>query len=106
MTGKNVRQDITNCRLIEQIMTIHRKSDCTYGLPRINIVLIDLGVKVNHKREGRLMCEAGIKGVSHRRNFVITTHRNKCERPTQDLVQRHFKANWFQLTMQSAVQGT
>jgi len=38
------------------------------------------------------MREAGIKGVSRRRGFVITTHRNKRDRPAPDLVQRHFKA--------------
>ncbi len=38
------------------------------------------------------MREAGIKGVSRRRGFVITTHRNKHDRPAPDLVQRHFKA--------------
>jgi len=73
-------------------MTIYRKSDCTYGRPRITVELIDLGIRVNHKRVGRLMREAGIKGVSRRRSFVITTHRNKRDRPAPDLVQRHFKA--------------
>ena len=73
-------------------MTIYRTSDCTYGRPRITVELADLGVKVNHKRVGRLMREAGIKGVSRRRGFVITTHRNKRDRPAPDLVQRHFKA--------------
>ena len=86
------RRAITNCRLIEQIMAIYRTSDCTYGRPRITVELADRGVKVNHKRVGRLMREAGIKGVSRRRSFVITTHRNKRDRPAPDLVQRHFKA--------------
>ncbi|WP_146162134.1 IS3 family transposase, partial [Nitrosomonas ureae] len=86
------RRAITNCRLIEQIMAIYRTSDCTYGRPRITVELADRGVRVNHKRVGRLMREAGIKGVSRRRGFVITTHRNKRDRPTPDLVQRHFKA--------------
>lgn len=83
---------VANCRLIEQIMTIYRTSDCTYGRPRITVELADLGVRVNHKRVGRLMREAGIKGVSRRRGFVITTHRNRHDRPAADLVQRHFKA--------------
>ncbi|PTQ72073.1 integrase-like protein [Nitrosomonas oligotropha] len=86
------RRAITNCQLIEQIMTIYRTSDFTYGRPRITVELADLGVRVNHKRVGRLMREAGIKGVSRRRGFVITTHRNKRDRPASDLVQRHFKA--------------
>ncbi len=73
-------------------MGTYRASDFTYGRPRIIVELADLGVRVNHKRVGRLMREAGIKGVSRRRNFVITTHRNKWDRPAPDLVQRHFKA--------------
>jgi putative transposase len=58
---------IANCQLIEQIMVIHRTSDFTYGRPRITVELADLGIKVNHKRVGRLMREAKIKGVSRRR---------------------------------------
>ncbi len=65
------RRAITNCRLIEQIMAIYRTSDCTYGRPRITVELADRGVRVNHKRVGRLMREAGIKRVSRRRGFVI-----------------------------------
>ncbi len=68
------------------------QGDCTYGRPRITVELADRGVRVNHKRVGRLMHEAGIKGVSRRRSFVITTHRNKRDRPAPDLVQCHFKA--------------
>lgn len=83
---------VTNCRLTEQIMIIYRASDFTYGRSRITVELADLGVRVNHKRVGGLMRKAGIKGVSRRRGFVITTHRNKRDRPAEDLVQRHFKA--------------
>ena len=73
-------------------MAIDRTSDGTYGHPRITVELADLGIKVNHKRVGRLMREAGIKGVSRRRGFVITTQRSRYDRPAPDLVQRHFKA--------------
>lgn len=55
---------IASCRLLEQIMTIYRTSGCTYGRPRITVELADPGVRANHKRAGRLMREAGIKGVS------------------------------------------
>jgi len=58
------QQAIANCRLTGQIMTIYRTSDCTYGRPRITVELADLGTRVNHKRVGRLMRKAGIKGVS------------------------------------------
>jgi len=73
-------------------MTVYRTGDCTYGRPRITVELADLVTRINHKRVGRLMCEAGIKRVSRRRGFVITTHRNKHDRPAADLVQCHFKA--------------
>lgn len=73
-------------------MAIYRTSDGTYGRSRITVELADLGIKVNHKRVGRLMREAGIKGVNRRRDFVITTHRNKLDRPAPDLVQHNFKA--------------
>ena len=86
------QRTIANRRLTGQIMAIHRASDFTYGRPRITVELADLGIKVNHKRVGRLMREAKIEGVSRRRGFVITTHRNKRDRPAPDLVQRHFKA--------------
>ena len=81
-----------NTKLTEQIVTIHRTSDSTYGRPRITAELADLGIMVNHKRVGRLMRLAKIKGVSRRRGFVTTTHRNKHNRLAPDLVQRHFKA--------------
>ncbi|MFO1290567.1 MAG: IS3 family transposase [Nitrosomonas sp.] len=83
---------IANAKLTEQIMAIHRMSDFTYGRPRITAELADLGIMANHKRVGRLMRLAKIKGVSRRRGFVITTHRNRHNRRAPDLVQRHFKA--------------
>ena len=86
------RQTISNRRLIEQILAIHRTSDFTYGRPRITAELADLGILANHKRVGRLMCKVRIRGVSRRRGFVITTHRNKHSHPAPYLVQRHFKA--------------
>lgn len=86
------QRTISNRRLTGQILAIHRASDLTYGRPRITAELADLGIKANHKRVGRLMREAEIKGVSRRRGFVITTHRNKHNHPAPDLVQRHFKA--------------
>lgn len=73
-------------------MAIYRTSDGTYGRSRITVELADLGIKVNHKRVGRLMREAGIKGVSRRRGFVITIQRSRHDRPAPNLVQRHFKA--------------
>ena len=67
-------------------------SDSTYGRIRIVKELADLAIKVNHKRVGRLMRLAQIKGVSRRRSYVVTTTRDKRERPAPDLVQRQFRA--------------
>lgn len=86
------QRTIANAKLTEQIVAIHRISDSTYGRPRITAELADWGIMANHKRVGRLMRLAKIKGVSRRRGFVITTHRNKHNRRAPDLVQRHFKA--------------
>ncbi|WP_204799924.1 IS3 family transposase [Nitrosomonas nitrosa] len=70
--------------MTEQITTIHRISDFTYGCPRITVELADLGIKANHKCVGRLMREAGIKSVSRRRGFVVTTYRNMRDRLAPD----------------------
>jgi putative transposase len=39
------------------------------------------------------MREAGLRGVSRRRGFVVTTERDKRQRPAPDLVQRRFNAD-------------
>jgi putative transposase len=38
------------------------------------------------------MCQDGLRGVSCRRSFVVTTQRGPKHRPAQDLVQRQFTA--------------
>ena len=58
------------------------------GRPRIHSELRDMGLLVNHKRVGRLMCLAGIRGVSRRRGFVVTTRRDKEQKAAPDLVNR------------------
>ena len=59
--------------LLEQIRTIHADSDATYGMPRVRAELIDQGVLASRKRVARLMRTHGIRGVSRRRGFVVTT---------------------------------
>ena len=71
---------------------MHEDSDFTYGRPRIHSELRDMGLLVNHKRVGRLMCLAGIRGVSRRRGFVVTTRRDKEQKAAPDLVNRQFVA--------------
>jgi putative transposase len=72
---------------------VHTESDATYGMPRVRAELIDQGMKVSRQRVARLMRLAHILGVSRRRAWVVTTHRDKGKQPAPDLVKREFKAD-------------
>jgi putative transposase len=82
-----------NAVLSERIHRAHADSDATYGMPRIRAELADQGVVVSKKRVARLMRAAGLRGVSRRRGFTVTTERNRRERPAPDLVNRRFVAD-------------
>lgn len=71
--------------LREKIRAIHRKSRGTYGAPRIHAELRDQGVRVGRKRVARLMREAGLEGVSRRRE-VKTTVQDREAKAAPDLV--------------------
>ena len=86
------KRSVANRVLTERIKQVHEDSDFTYGRPRIHSELRDMGLLVNHKRVGRLMCLAGIRGVSRRRGFVVTTRRDKEQKAAPDLVNRQFVA--------------
>ena len=77
--------------LIERIGAFHAASHGTYGAPRIQADLRDVGVNVGRKRVARLMRAAGLVGVSRRR-FVVTTTRDGA-RQAPDLVERTFVAD-------------
>jgi putative transposase len=77
--------------LTERIHAIHRRSDGTYGVPRIYKELVAQGVRVGRKRLARLMRAAGLEGVSRRR-AVHTTIRRAGATPAVDLVARNFTA--------------
>ncbi len=77
--------------LLEQIRSIHQRSDGTYGSPRIHAELRAEGKGVGIKRVARLMTEAGLEGVSRRRG-TKTTRRDADARPAPDLVDRDFSA--------------
>jgi transposase InsO family protein len=62
--------------LTERIRAIHLMSDGNYGSPNIHAELRDEGTRVGRKRVARLMRLAGIRGVSRRRGFVVTTQRD------------------------------
>jgi putative transposase len=79
--------------LVEQMRAIYVASDATYGRPRMRCELRSQGRVVNAKRIARLMREHGLRGVSRRRGFVVTTRRDKNQQRAPDLVQRRFEAD-------------
>jgi putative transposase len=87
------RRAMANAVLLEQIRTVHTESDETYGMPRVRAELLDREVLASRKRIARLMRHHGIRGVSRRRGFVVTTRRDERERPAPDLVNRRFTAD-------------
>ena len=82
-----------NAVLTERIRTVHAESDATYGMPRVRAELRDQGLAVSRKRVARLMRHQGIRGVSRRRAWCVTTRRDKRQRPAPALVEREFTAN-------------
>jgi putative transposase len=86
------KRAIDNAVLTERIRLIHAASDGNYGSPNIHAELRDEGTRVGRKRVARLMRKAGLRGVSRRRGFIVTTKRNPEQRPAPDLVNRQFVA--------------
>jgi len=81
-----------NADLMQRISAAHRASDATYGAPRIRAELAELGVAAGKNRIARLMRLHGLRGVSRRRGWCVTTRRDKDRAPAPDLVQRRFEA--------------
>ena len=77
--------------LSARIAAIHRRSQATYGVPRVHAELKAQGLHVGHKRVARLMSTAGLYGASRRR-WVTTTVRDRAAKPAPDLVERNFTA--------------
>ena len=86
-------REAANARLGEQIRQVHQASDATYGMPRVRAQLKADGQSISRKRIARLMRQAQLRGVSRRRSFVVTTERDKRQRPAPDLVNRRFRAD-------------
>ena len=82
---------VRDVHLTTQIETSHKRSDKTYGAPRILADLRAAGEPVSQKRVARLMRQAGLVGVSRRRG-TRTTVRGPAADDTPDLVQRDFTA--------------
>jgi hypothetical protein len=62
--GRVARQT-ADAQLAARIRTAHRDSDGTYGVPRINAELREMGELVNHKRVARIMRQAGLAGLRY-----------------------------------------
>jgi putative transposase len=80
-----------DAELSARIAEIHHRSRETYGAPRIHAELREQGIRMAGKRVARLMRAARLRGVT-RRNWVITTVRDREARPASDLVERNFTA--------------
>ena len=91
--GRPSKRSIDDQVMTQRIRQIHQMSDCTYGRHRIRAEIIDMGEVVNLKRIERLMRLAGLRGISRRRGWCITTQRNKSQRAAPDLVKRQFTAS-------------
>lgn len=87
------RRRLANAVLTERIREIHRESGASYGMPRVRAELIEQGHPASRKRVATLMRRAGLRGISRRRGFVITTRRDPQQRPAPDLVNRRLVAN-------------
>ena len=61
-------------------------------MPRIRAELADQGVVASCKRIAAVMRQAHIRGISRRPGYVVSTTRDKRQRPAPDLVKRQFVA--------------
>ena len=85
------KRDRKDAILTKRIRQIHENSRGTYGSPRVHAALQAEGIHVGKKRVARLMKEAGLRGVS-RRKQPSTTIKEESARPAPDLVDRDFNA--------------
>lgn len=76
-------------RLRLEIRSIHRKSRCTYGSPRVYRALRKQGIGCSRKRVERLMREDGIRAKKKRR-FRVTTDSNHSRPVAPNLLKRRF----------------
>ena len=84
------RWDAADRELLELIRRIHAESRGTYGAPRVQAKLRELGVRASRRRIGRLMARDGLRGVCRRRRW--TTTRSDGSEVAADLVNREFHA--------------
>jgi transposase InsO family protein len=74
------------------ITGIHHQHRAAYGRPRITAELRRRGIRVNHKRVGRVMAELGLAGITRRRRRTLTSPALVPAEPVADLIGRDFTA--------------
>jgi transposase InsO family protein len=79
--------------LIEQIRRVHEQSSGTYGSPRIHAELVDQDVKVCVNTVARLMKQAQIRSIMHRKFVVQTTDSNHDLPVADNLLDQQFAAD-------------
>jgi putative transposase len=82
---------VMDAALTAEIRAAHAASKGTYGAPRLQIDLADVGIHVGRKRVARLMRNAGLAGVTRRKRAVTTVRDGARQAP--DLVNRNFTAD-------------
>ncbi|WP_158842889.1 IS3 family transposase [Saccharothrix deserti] len=78
-------------RLAIEIAEVHAGHRGAYGRPRIVAALRRRGLRVNHKRVGRVMRERGVVGLTRRRRRSLTRS-DTVTAPVPDLIGRDFTA--------------
>jgi putative transposase len=87
------RRRVDDEALTVTITEVWRQSRGTYGSPRVHAELrLGRGIRVGRKRVARLMRHAHIEGV-YRRRSAGTTRRDPRATPSDDLVNRRFRAD-------------
>ena len=77
--------------LLAHIREQHKLSLGSYGRPRMTEELQDLGLKVGHRRVGRLLRQNGIEAVRTRK-YKVTTDSNHTFTIAPNLLDRDFSA--------------
>jgi len=84
-------RDVDDAWLTNTILDVHTGSRCSYGAPRVHAELrLGLGVRCGRKRVARLMRQARICGIGHRRK---RGRRRPAPAVHVDLVRRRFIAD-------------
>ena len=90
--GKKNRKSDEDEALLKKIIEVHLSSRKTYGVRRVFAALEQQEEEATEYAVRRLMHDNGIQGVTRRRQWT-TTKRNKEQTPSEDLVNRDFKAD-------------